>query len=112
MAGGPPTGAWASPAERTVSRRAGSAIDLDRGWTPAAMGCCAGMPTGGGQPASGKAWSAGHGHGWAAPECVRVLGQAVRKARKRTWKLAGNAAKTGAIAPVFAVRDRFPDPGE
>jgi hypothetical protein len=40
MAGGPPTGAWASSAERTVSRRARSAIDPEQGWTIR----CPGLP--------------------------------------------------------------------
>jgi len=38
--------------------------------------------------------------------------QPIGKVGKSVGKPGRNAAKTDAIAPVFAVRDRFPDPVE
>jgi hypothetical protein len=89
-----------------VGNRAGKGVDRPLPW--AAQGCPPGV--------GGQRWKRrgrpGVGTARQPRNAYAGLGQAVRKVRKRVRKPTRNAAKTGAIAPVFAVRDRFPDPGE
>jgi hypothetical protein len=78
IADDPPPGAWASPAERTVTRRAPSAIEPEQGWTTR----CTGLPRGcrGGPAGPRNGSSAGGGHGLAAPG-MRAQGGARRSGK-------------------------------